>query len=125
MSDWRDRLPDVRGRIVRDAELAPYTWFRVGGPADLLQLPTGHLQRGQELRHLVDADVLQRGTEQGYRGVRPRRGVLDALQPGVPRLWVYGREGLPCLRCRTLIRRSIEGRQARSTWWCPRCQPTG
>ena len=39
MSDWRDSLPDVRGRIVRDAELAPYTWFRVGGPADLLFLP--------------------------------------------------------------------------------------
>jgi endonuclease-8 len=53
--------------------------------------------------------------------VGPRRGVRR--QPGTPRLWVYGREGLPCLRCRTLIRRSIEGRQARSTWWCPRCQP--
>jgi UDP-N-acetylmuramate dehydrogenase len=36
---WRDRLPPVRGRLVRDAELAPYTWFRVGGPADLLFLP--------------------------------------------------------------------------------------
>jgi endonuclease-8 len=43
---------------------------------------------------------------------------------GGPRLWVYGREGQPCLRCKTLVRRSIEGRQARSTWWCPRCQPT-
>ena len=39
MSDWRDRLPAVRGRIERDAPLAPYTWFRVGGPADLLFIP--------------------------------------------------------------------------------------
>ncbi len=39
MTDWRDRLPPVRGRIERDAPLAPYTWFRVGGPADLLFLP--------------------------------------------------------------------------------------
>ena len=39
MSDWRDRLPEVRGRIQRDAELAPFTWFRVGGPAELLFLP--------------------------------------------------------------------------------------
>jgi len=37
--DWRDRLPAVRGRLERDAVLAPYTWFRVGGPADLLFIP--------------------------------------------------------------------------------------
>ena len=36
---WRDRLPAVRGAIERDAELAPYTWFRVGGPADVLFIP--------------------------------------------------------------------------------------
>jgi UDP-N-acetylmuramate dehydrogenase len=36
---WRDRLPPVRGKLVPDAELAPFTWFRVGGPADLLFLP--------------------------------------------------------------------------------------
>jgi UDP-N-acetylmuramate dehydrogenase len=39
VSDWRDRLPPVRGRLERDAALAPYTWFRVGGPADVLFLP--------------------------------------------------------------------------------------
>jgi UDP-N-acetylmuramate dehydrogenase len=36
---WRDRLPAVAGRIVLDAPLAPYTWLRVGGPADVLFLP--------------------------------------------------------------------------------------
>jgi UDP-N-acetylmuramate dehydrogenase len=36
---WRDRLPAVRGRLLRDAALAPYTWLRVGGPADVLFLP--------------------------------------------------------------------------------------
>jgi UDP-N-acetylmuramate dehydrogenase len=39
MTDWRDRLPLVRGRIERDAPLAPYTWLRVGGPADVLFVP--------------------------------------------------------------------------------------
>jgi UDP-N-acetylmuramate dehydrogenase len=39
VSDWRDRLPKVQGRLLRDAELAPYTWLRVGGPADVLFLP--------------------------------------------------------------------------------------
>jgi UDP-N-acetylmuramate dehydrogenase len=37
--NWRDRLPAPRGKIIPDAELAPFTWFRVGGPADLLFLP--------------------------------------------------------------------------------------
>ncbi len=39
MSDWRDRLPTARGKILKDAVLAPYTWLRVGGPADVLFLP--------------------------------------------------------------------------------------
>jgi UDP-N-acetylmuramate dehydrogenase len=39
MGDWRDQLPPVRGKIERDAALAPYTWFRVGGPADVLFIP--------------------------------------------------------------------------------------
>ena len=36
---WADHLPPVRGRIVRGEALAPFTWFRVGGPADVLFLP--------------------------------------------------------------------------------------
>jgi UDP-N-acetylmuramate dehydrogenase len=39
VSDWRDRLPATRGKALKDAALAPYTWLRVGGPADLLFLP--------------------------------------------------------------------------------------
>lgn len=35
----RDRLPAVRGRITEDAALAPVTWFRVGGPAEVLFRP--------------------------------------------------------------------------------------
>ena len=34
VSDWRDALPAVRGKLLRDEPLAPFTWFRVGGPAD-------------------------------------------------------------------------------------------
>ncbi|MEP6966742.1 MAG: FAD-binding protein, partial [Pseudomonadota bacterium] len=36
---WRDSLPPVRGKLLLDAPLAPFTWFRVGGPADALFLP--------------------------------------------------------------------------------------
>jgi UDP-N-acetylmuramate dehydrogenase len=36
---WRDRLPQTRGRLLRDELLAPLTWLRVGGPADVLFVP--------------------------------------------------------------------------------------
>ena len=34
-----DRLPRVRGEIAENAPLAPLTWFRVGGPAEVLFRP--------------------------------------------------------------------------------------
>jgi UDP-N-acetylmuramate dehydrogenase len=34
-----DRLPPVRGRYRENAPLAPVTWFRVGGPAEVLFRP--------------------------------------------------------------------------------------
>ncbi|MFC3069250.1 UDP-N-acetylmuramate dehydrogenase [Phenylobacterium soli] len=39
MSDWKDRLPPVRGKILKDEPLGPFTWFRVGGAAEVLFLP--------------------------------------------------------------------------------------
>jgi UDP-N-acetylmuramate dehydrogenase len=36
---WRASLPPVRGKLLRDEPLAPFTWFRVGGPADVVFLP--------------------------------------------------------------------------------------
>jgi formamidopyrimidine-DNA glycosylase len=36
------------------------------------------------------------------------------------RFWVYDREGKPCRRCRTPIKRIEQGQ--RSTFYCPRCQ---
>ncbi|MFI8777685.1 DNA-formamidopyrimidine glycosylase family protein [Brachybacterium paraconglomeratum] len=43
-------------------------------------------------------------------------------------LWVYGRGGKQCRRCRTRIQRDelaeprLEGTEARVLWFCPRCQ---
>jgi len=51
-----------------------------------------------------------------------RRTTRSSLNPN-ERLWVYGRGGKPCLRCRTRIEASKTGDAARITYWCPRCQP--
>lgn len=39
------------------------------------------------------------------------------------RLWVYGRRGEPCRRCGTPIEMRKQGTGARTTFWCPVCQP--
>jgi endonuclease-8 len=37
-------------------------------------------------------------------------------------LWVYGRSGQPCRRCRTAVNEAWVGRPPRITYWCPACQ---
>jgi len=46
-------------------------------------------------------------------------------QPSSERLWVYMRAGKPCLDCGTPIERFLQGDMARSTYFCPHCQPLG
>ncbi|MFK4057654.1 UDP-N-acetylmuramate dehydrogenase [Brevundimonas sp. NPDC046655] len=36
---WTDNLPTVRGKLLLNEPLGPYTWFRVGGAADALFIP--------------------------------------------------------------------------------------
>ena len=55
MSDWRDALPPLRGRLLRDEALAPFTWLRVGGRADLIFLPADLEDLAQFLRVLPKA----------------------------------------------------------------------
>ena len=38
-------------------------------------------------------------------------------------VWVYGRRGKPCRKCGTPIEMKKMGLEARSTYWCPSCQP--
>ncbi len=39
VGDLKARLPELRGRMTANAPLADITWFRVGGPAQVLFLP--------------------------------------------------------------------------------------
>jgi UDP-N-acetylmuramate dehydrogenase len=103
---WRESLPKVRGRIMLDAELAPFTWLRVGGPADVLFMPADEDDLAAFLEALhpavpvtpigVGSNLLVRdgGVEgvvvrlgKGFAGVEPRgdnrifagAAVLDAM----------------------------------------------
>jgi endonuclease-8 len=51
-----------------------------------------------------------------------QRRTTQAADPGA-RLWVYRRQGKECRRCGTAILMRRQGLGARSTYWCPVCQP--
>jgi endonuclease-8 len=72
-------------------------------------------------RKLVRSNVLEdSGNMIVTYGGRGRR-TTHASDPGAS-LWVYGRAGQPCRRCGEIIRRRIQGPDARVTFWCPDCQ---
>ena len=49
---WKSNLPAVRGKLLFDEPLSPFTWFRVGGPAEVLFLPADPEDLGDFLRQL-------------------------------------------------------------------------
>ena len=53
---WIDELPPVRGRIMKGAALAPFTWFRVGGPAEVVFLPED-ISDLQEFLRTIDPEI--------------------------------------------------------------------
>jgi UDP-N-acetylmuramate dehydrogenase len=46
--------PNLRGRLTADAPLAPFTWFRVGGPAEVLFSPADEDDLAYVLERLPD-----------------------------------------------------------------------
>ena len=51
---WRETVPQARGKLLFDEPLAPFTWFRVGGPADVLFLPADQADLSDFLLALPD-----------------------------------------------------------------------
>jgi len=65
--------------------------------------------------------VLQRAIDAGGTTLRDYRTAYGEEGGFAPRLLVYGRDGEPCTRCRTPVRRIVFG--GRSAFHCPECQP--
>jgi endonuclease-8 len=68
-------------------------------------------------RRLMSANI----TETSGPGVVTYTGMNRA--GAADNCWVYGRRGKPCRRCGTPIESRKQGEEARTTYWCPRCQP--
>jgi endonuclease-8 len=52
-----------------------------------------------------------------------RELMLEAVETGRQPNRVYRRAGMPCERCGTKILSQAQGETARTTYWCPGCQP--
>lgn len=78
--------------------------------------PIGLIDREMRVRLVATAAALL----QQNLGAGPRVTVTVNGKPG---LAVYGRAGLPCIRCNRPIVSGVHGIHARSTYWCPSCQP--
>ncbi|MGH9409235.1 MAG: Fpg/Nei family DNA glycosylase [Vicinamibacterales bacterium] len=70
-------------------------------------------------RKYLQANVNKRsGGIVTYAGFRRERGEGR-------RHYAYGRAGRPCRTCGTAIQLRAQGANARLTYWCPACQPSG
>ena len=91
--DLKARLPELRGRLVANAALSEITWFRVGGPAEVLFTPADEADLAYFLRNIgsewpvfvigLGSNLLVR--DGGVRGIviRLGRGFGDIrVEPG-------------------------------------------
>ena len=56
LTELQARLPDVRGRLLANQPLAELTWFRVGGPAQVLFMPEDEADLAYFLRASAGRD---------------------------------------------------------------------
>ena len=65
-------------------------------------------------------DVLRAGVDNGGTTLRDYRTLSGERGTNQEQLSAYGRAGLPCSRCGTILRRTVL--DGRATTWCPTCQ---
>jgi endonuclease-8 len=82
-----------------------------GAVARLWSESSSLLKQGEKAGRIITVDLADVGAR--------RRRDLEADE----RLYVYGRTGEPCRRCRTPI--SVTDVANRRLWWCRACQPSG
>lgn len=75
----------------------------------------------EQLRHILEISrklMIANVTKRGFGRV-----TTFSLDPSQQQ-YVYGRGGQPCRRCGTPVRYAKQGKDARGTYWCERCQPS-
>lgn len=131
-------LARLQGRPEQPIGVALLSQRAVAGIGNVIKSETLFLERqdpfawveqlaAERLRALLARAhaLLLRNRVGGPRTTReaPRGGAREGPGRG-PRLWVYGRNGKPCLRCGARIEQRRQGDAGRTTYYCPTCQAT-
>ena len=74
-----------------------------------------------QARKLMQANVTEASGDRIVTYI-PMRRTTGRANPS-ERLWVYKRNGEPCRRCGSVISSRKQGFDARTSFWCPQCQP--
>ncbi|MGO4872476.1 MAG: UDP-N-acetylmuramate dehydrogenase [Roseiarcus sp.] len=113
------RSPALRGRLAADAPLAPFTWFRVGGPAEVLFSPADEDDLAYLLANLppeVPVTVIGFGSnliirDGGIRGVVIRLGgkAFGAIETTADRRVIAGAAALDAQIARAAAEAGVDG----------------
>jgi UDP-N-acetylmuramate dehydrogenase len=119
LDDLRARAPDLRGRLAADVALAPFTWFRVGGPAEVLFSPADADDLAYLLANLpreIPVTVIGVGSnliirDGGVRGVVIRLGgkAFGAIETTPDCRVIAGAAALDALIARAAAEARIDG----------------
>jgi UDP-N-acetylmuramate dehydrogenase len=119
VDDLRARVPDLRGRIAAEVALAPFTWFRVGGPAEALLSPADEDDLAYFLANLprdIPVTIIGLGSnliirDGGVRGVVIRLGgkAFGAIETTVDCRVVAGAAALDAQVARAAAEAGIDG----------------
>jgi endonuclease-8 len=85
-------------------------------------VPQATLERLLDVARGLLADNVKEATSGQIQTYRNLRQWNKASEHG-DSVWVYGRRDKPCRKCGTPIAMKKMGLEARSTYWCPTCQP--
>jgi endonuclease-8 len=85
-------------------------------------VPLAALERMMDIARGLLKDNIADGTSGQIQTYRNLRQWNKASQHDES-VWVYGRRGKPCRKCGAPIEMKKMGLEARSTYWCPACQP--
>jgi UDP-N-acetylmuramate dehydrogenase len=111
--------PELRGRLAAEAPLAPFTWFRVGGPAEALVSPADEDDLAYLLTNLpreISVTVIGLGSnliirDGGVRGVVIRLGgkAFGAIETTPDRRVIAGAAALDAQVARAAAEAGIDG----------------
>ena len=100
-----------KSEVLFECHVYPFDRVRDLDPATLVALVT------------AGAHALRRNVSENATGPAGGRTMTSRLNQGEA-LWVYRRAGKACHRCGSTIQMRKSGPDARSTYWCPSCQPS-